>query len=474
MGTVCPICEASPPESATHCPRCGFPTELYPTLHGPITIAPAPAIEELIEGPPPPAAPAVGGGVSPATAVNASIVQGLEERVALLSTLDRDAPDVTGELCEAALNEASGRAADAQQILRSAQGRLDRETEELLGRHITDLEARGKALQETGLRVALEDQLARVAESVLAGEVAAAVPALQAAERRVGLIEAHWRGLQALVAQVMTLRAEAEALGIDIGNACGPLEAARASLATMPATEHDLDVTAQAAAQALMVLHELIPPALEAELQRHQATLEAHHAPARVRAPARKLHAEASEHLREGRLDSAILSLRELRGELARLEREAPPPAPRVEAPAPVATSPVVPTAPSAASAGETPSVSELAAAPAPVASAPIPSPATPPAAGPSAAVPDRAPGAGVAAPAASAPGEPDVLGALMRKARSLAARVRALPPDSTEAADAAKAIQEATLLLKARRFAEADAALTRLMRTLASLPVRS
>ena len=468
MGTDCPICEATPSASATHCPKCGFPTALYATLHGPVDLGPTPTPDEdggNLPSPPGAAKPAP----SAEAAVNATIVRGLEERVALLSTIDRDAPDVTGELCEAALNEASGRVADAQQVLRSAQGRLDREAEELLARHVTDLEARGRTLQETGLHLALEDPIARIAESAAAGDVESAVPALAAAERRVGLIEAHWRGLQALVAQVMTLRAEAEALGIAVSDSVQTLEAARASLATMPATEHDLDVTAQAAASALMALHEAVPPALEAELARHREALDAHPKGSRAGTPARKLHAEASQHLKEGRLDSAILSLRALREELARLEREPPPPPPAPERAPP----PTVETAP--------------APVPPPVVVAPPESAAPPPAAvGPptvvaAPSVPAAPPG-GARSPAESpAPASPpparigaEAIGELLRKARSLAARVRSLPPDSAQAASAARAIQEATDLLKARRFEEADAALTRLMRTLAATPARS
>jgi hypothetical protein len=459
VGTVCPVCEASPAALATHCPRCGFPTALYATLHGPVDLGPAPVADGLVEGAPPSlgSAPPTRSAVGPEATVNATIVQALVERVALLSTVDRDAPDVTGELCEAALNEAGGRVADAQQILRSAQGRLARETEELLGRHLADLEARGRTLQETGLRFPLEDQLAHIAENVVSGDVSAAVPGLLAAERRVGLIESHWHGLQALVAQVMTLRAEAEALGIEVGNACERLEAARASLATMPATEHDLDVTAQAAAEALMALHEAIPPALEAELARHQVALGSHEAPAPAATSARKLHDEVSQHLREGRLENAIASLRELRAELARLERE----------PAPV--SPVPP-----------PPAAEPLRAPAPEPVAPVE--AGPPEGAAARGVPPPPPGraavseAGAAPPPAPAPATagPEVVAGLLRKARSLAARVRSLPPDSPEAASAAQEIHDATELLRAKRFAEADAALSRLMRTLTVPPARS
>jgi hypothetical protein len=62
----------------------------------------------------------------------------------------------------------------------------------------------------------------------------------------------------------------------------------------------------------------------------------------------------------------------------------------------------------------------------------------------------------------------------LLKKARSLAARVRTLPPDSETARDAAVQIREATDLLRARKLTEADLTLTRLMRMLASEPART
>ncbi len=440
MDEPCPVCGEPLPGTAAHCPKCGFPRALLDRLDGPVALAELPLESE----PPPPASarsPAAGRAEPPPEAeLNAALAHTLEERSELLRTIDQESPDLTAELCEAALNEASGRLSDAQQILRSAQGRLDRETEELLARHLADLEARGRALEASGLRLALEDELAHLAEEFVGGEPAASVAGLLAVERRVARIETHWRGLQGLIAQVTTLRREAAALGIDVDAGPDRLAATRATLATLPATEHDLDAAAQAAAQTLMQLHERIPPGLEAELARHAEALAGvppH--PARAQT-ARKLHAEATRHLREGRLVDAVQSVSELRAELRALAEEArraPPPPVHVPAPAPVVEPTIVEPSPA-------------------VSTAPI-SEATRPSAS-----------AEAASPAAFDPADPQAVAALMQKARALAVRIRGLPPDSPEAQQAARQIHEATDLLRARRFEEADAALTRLMRSFA------
>jgi tetratricopeptide (TPR) repeat protein len=71
----------------------------------------------------------------------------------------------------------------------------------------------------------------------------------------------------------------------------------------------------------------------------------------------------------------------------------------------------------------------------------------------------------------AEPPGE--FLNRLLVKARSLAAQVRSLPPDSEIAYEAAAEIRRATELLRARQLDEAEATLGRLMRTLESEPAQ-
>ncbi len=470
MATSCPACATSVAAGASHCPKCGFPIALAGALHGPLP--PPPAEPDGAEAPSAlPELPVRRRDPRPDADVTGALARALEQRTELLATLDPEAPDVTAELCEAALNEASGRVADAQQVLRSAEGRLDRETEELLGRHLADLESRGKALEATGLRLALEEELGRLAETLVADAPATSIAGLLAAERRVARIEAHWRGLQALLAQVTTLREEAADLGVTVDARADRLQALRANLGSIASGERELDAVAQAAAEALMALHEAIPPALEQELARHRATLDAHPSHLPRSRSARRLHAEAKEHLAEGRLEGAVQSVHELRKELVELAREA-----KEAAEAEAARPPPVPAAPPSAAPSR----------PRPVeAPTRIPRPAPAPAPLPEVAPPEPAPpevvAAAAEAPVAPAPPAPEpavpdaeAVAMLLKKARGLAARVRALPAESEEALSAARQIHEATELLRARRFAEADAALTRLMRALAVPTSRS
>lgn len=456
--TSCPVCEAPVDEDADHCSKCGLPALLRGRLDGPLTDPP-----EVDDTPVPEPAPRLGTAMpreGPEAEVNASLAKALEERTELLLTIDPDAPDVTGELCEAALSEAAGRVSEAQQVLRSAQGRLDRETEELLARHLESLETRGRLLESSGLRLALDEELGTLAESMVASGAASSVAALREAEHRMDGIEAHWRGLQGLISQVTTLRQQAAELGIGLDHLSDPLASVRSNLATKPATERDLDVAAQVATQALMQLHEAIPPALERELGAHAKTIEAHRGKRSRAQSARRHHADAVRHLAEGRLEDAVHSIRELREALEELAREIeeppPPPAPSAPTPPPpvvAATTPAPTPVPSTPPAPEATAAAE-----------PAPPPAPPPRTPSREATPAAAPPA-----AAPPPGAPDaeVVATLMKKARSLAVRVRSLPPDSEEAARAAREIHAATELLRAGRYSEADAALSRIMRSL-------
>jgi len=156
------------------------------------------------------------------------------------------------------------------------------------------------------------------------------------------------------------------------------------------------------------LLHEAIPTSLEEELARHATTLDGYpedHVPSAV---ARRLHLEATRHLKKGRLPEAVQSVRDLRRAIEAVEKEASTRAP----------------APSAADiARET---------------------------------------------------EAEMLDRLLKKARSLAARVRTLPPESETAREAAAEIRSATEMLRARELVQADQTLARLMRMLSAEPERS
>jgi len=152
-----------------------------------------------------------------------------------------------------------------------------------------------------------------------------------------------------------------------------------------------------------MLLHEAVPSALNEELERAEKAIDRYpedHVPSAV---AKRLHLEATRHLKKGRLTEAVRSVQELRRELAELEVAAAA-APSVAPPTPLAI--------------ET---------------------------------------------------EDEMLDRLLKKAWSLASRIRTLPPDSDIAHDAAVQIREATEFLRSRMLKEADLTLSRLMRILST-----
>jgi len=359
---------------------------------------------------PPPRASHTAHVLSPEEDLNAAISRDLRTKMELVRELGRGAPDLTNELCQAALSEADGRISEALAILRSAQSRLETESDELVRRRLAELGERRVSLERTGARIAVGDDLRRAHEALDAGERDDAIRNVIDTERRMAQFESDWRGLQGLLAQVEGLRSEASELGIPLGEITGEVEAIRDRLREPNLTEEVLDAVAQDAAQTLMLLHEAIPSALTEELARAETTIDRYpddHAPSAV---AKRLHLEATRHLKKGRLPEAVRSVQELRRELAELE---------------------------------------VAAAASPATSAP-------------------------SAEATAQETEDEMLDRLLKKARSLASRVRTLPPDSDIAHDAAVQIREATDLLRARQLKEADLTLSRLMRMLAAVPTRS
>ncbi len=417
MPTSCPICEQPIPSTAAHCAVCGFPTGLaiegLRSLAGnggevgesrePSGPAPSGAASPPVRSKVVPAAP------SPEAELNAAISRDLRERMELVQELGHG-PDVTSELCQAALGEAEGRVAEALAILRSAQRRLEHETEQVLRQRLALLTERREVLDRTGARFAVGPDFERLSAAVEAGEREEAVGLLLGVERRLGQFESDWKGLQGLLAQIEGLRNEAAELGLPLGEISSELEAIRDRLSQRELSEYALDTFAQEAAQTLMLLHEAIPASLEEELGRTETTLNQLPDGHAWGAVARKLPLEAGRHLKKGRLAEAMPSLRELRGALAELRKE----------------------------------------------SAPETGPAPP------------------IAPVADSDEEDELLEKLLKKARSLAARVRTLPPESEAARDAAVQIREATDLLRTRQLKEADLTLTRLMRLLANEPPRT
>jgi DNA repair exonuclease SbcCD ATPase subunit len=410
--TSCPICEQPIPSTVGHCSVCGFPTGL--AIEGLRSIGPNGATASELESPLPlsekPPAPVI----EPPSAeaeMCATISRDIRGKLDYVRELGRGAPDVTNDMCQAALSEAEGRVTEALDVLRRAQQSLDRQTGELLQRRLASLQEREAALRETGVRFALGPDLKRLEDAIESGQREVAAGSLVETERRVTQFESDWRGLQGLLRQIDTLRKEATELGIPLGEISGEVSEIRDQLRGPDLTEDALDSVAQAAAQTLMLLHEAIPTSLEEELGRHESVLGHYPEDHPPSAAARRLHTEATRHLKKGRLSDAVQSVRELRREIDRLEqsRELHEVAVGV---------------------GET--------APAPPVEAPVET-------------------------------EAETLNRLLKKARSLAGRVRTLPPESELAREAAAQIRDVTELLRARELRGADQALARLMRMLSA-----
>jgi hypothetical protein len=409
--TSCPICEQPIPSTVGHCSVCGFPTAL--AIEALRSLGPNGATDAELAAPPHAETRAPGPATEPPSAeaeLCASISREIRGQLEFVRDLGRGAPDPTSDMCQAALNEAEGRVTEALDVLRRAQHSLGRQTDELLRGRLASLKSRESALRETGIHFALGGDLHRLADSIEGGQRESAVGLLVETERRVAQFESDWRGLQGLLRQIDTLRKEAADLGIPLGEIAGEVSEIRDQLRGADITEEALDEVAQAAAQTLMLLHEAIPTSLEDELLKHETVLDRYpddHAPS---AAARRLHGEASRHLKKGRLSDAVQSVRELRREIERLEQSR--------------------------------ELREVAVG------APAPPPSPPP-----------------------AETEAETLERLLKKARSLAGRVRTLPPDSELAREAASQIREVTDLLRNRELRGADQALARLMRMLSAEP---
>jgi hypothetical protein len=409
VATSCPICEQPIPSTVGHCSVCGFPTTL--AIEGLRSLGPdgSSSVEVDVAAATPPPGPAVAPPLSAEAELCASISRDIRGKMDYVRELGRGAPDVTSDLCQAALSEAEGRVNEALDVLRRAQRGLDRQTDDLLAHRLSSLQSREAALRETGVRFAIAGDLNRLKAAIDSGQREVAAGLLVETERRVTQFESDWRGLQGLLRQIDSLRKEASELGIPLGEIAGEVAEIRDQLQEPDITEDALDTVAQSAAQTLMLLHEAIPTSLEEELGRHEAVLDRfpeEHVPS---TSARRLHAEAARHLKKGRLTDAVQSVRELRREIERLEQSRELHEVALGAPAPTEVAPV-----------ET---------------------------------------------------ESETLDRLLKKARSLAGRVRTLPPDSEVARDAAVQIRDVTDLLRNRELRGADQALARLMRMLSAEP---
>ena len=310
--------------------------------------------------------------LSPEEDLNAAISRDLRSKMELARELGRGAADLTNELCEAALSEAEGRASEALGILRSAQSRLESQTDELVRQRLTELGERRESLEKTGAHISVGDDLRLGLGPPRYGRAGGrGFRRVVDTDRRMTQFESDWRGLQGLLAQVEGLRSEASEIGIPLGEIASEVEAIRDRLREPNLTEDALDVVAQEAAQTLMLLHEAIPSALAEELLKGESVLDRYPEDHAASAVAKRLHLEVMRHLKKGRLAEAVRSVQDLRRELAELEVAA-------------AASPAIAAIPG-------PTIEET---------------------------------------------EEEMLDRLLKKARSLASRVRTLPPDSDIAHD--------------------------------------
>lgn len=419
MPSSCPVCEQPIASTAVHCAVCGFPTSL--AIEGLRSLDPPTGSEAEGNGAAVPvpalgsANPSAGESAPLLPAPEAELIEvisrDLRTKVGLVRELGRG-PDVTSDLCQAALSEAEGRVAEALDILRSAQSRFDVEIDQLFRQRLELLSRRRVELESTGVRFAVQADLRKLSETVASGTREEGVAQLIEVERRFAQFESDWKGLEGLLHQIEGLHREASELAYPLGEISGEITAIRDRLRDAELTEESLDAIAQEAAQTLVLLHEAIPASLEADLKRVAETLDELPEEYPPAAAARRLHLEAGRDLHKGRLAEAIRGVHALRRELEALERPPPVPAPAVPPP---------------------PASAEPAAAPAPVES------------------------------------ENEMLGRLLKKARSLAGRVRTLPPESETSREAAVHIREATDLLRSRKLKEADETLSRLMRMLST-----
>ena len=319
-------------------------------------------------------------------------------------------------MTQAALTQADGRMGEALGLLRSAQSRLFHRMSEVFASRVGELEKREQSLRHDGVGADFKSEIASMRTQFESGQRLDSIELLVATDGRLAHLESDWSGLRSLLAQIDTLREAAHRMGTDLPEVEQDVAQVRALLGEIATNGDALDKSAQIAARALMLLHEALPPILEEELVQQNQRL--------TRVPpeheggrrARSLHAEASRHLRRGRLTDASSRLKELREVLETL----PTAPPRAE---PVATEPPRLTATIGAG------------------------------------------GRTTLEPTPPAPGE--ALGRLLLKARELAARVRSLPQDSEVAFEAAAEIRRATELLRSRKLEEAESTLARLMRTL-------
>ncbi|HZY71222.1 MAG TPA: hypothetical protein VFF67_09640 [Thermoplasmata archaeon] len=437
MPVDCPICAKPVSDDRTSCPVCGFPTALAPDAAH-IRDEPEPPAPRTDRSAPRAVASARGTGgpgANPQADLTHRLAVEIRSGLAVVQELGADSAEIQSELRQAALTQADGRTSEAVGLLRGALARVQKRTEDTCARRLDELAERQAALVDDGVGADFGSEFAVVRARLAANDRKGAAEALRDVEGKIVRVETDWKGLHALITQIEQLRTAARAAGRTIPEVESDLAQVRTVLAESPLKLEVLDTAAQTASRALMLLHESLPPLLEAELSEHAKTLTgfpADHPPARR---ARALHGDTSRHLRRGRLAEATTSLRELREAIQALKEL--PPEPPAAPPPPVAPVAVAAPPPRVPSVAPSPAVADPEPEPTPVREVPA-----------------------------------VTLERLLRQARDLAARVRALPHESEVAFEAAAEIRRATEFLRARKLDEAERTLTRLMLTLSAEPV--
>jgi hypothetical protein len=419
----CPVCDQPVPSAATFCSSCGYPTALA-----------LDALRALSDGDPTPVTPGAGRPSAPAKRRPARsatpdaqeeqcarVAQETDTHLGILQELGGDTLDVATDLRQAALAQADGRVVEALDILRRGLGRVQDQAQALFDRRVKELEDRDAVLKRSGVNSNIRSDTHAMREMFAGGRRIEAIALMKSTHQFLSRIEGDWKGLQGLLRQIETLREAVRETGQEPPEVEEDIRSVRGALSGPGVSIEGLDAASQTAARAVMLLNEALPVAITEELEAHDATLARFGADPDTTRVARNLHTEAIRHLRRGRLPEASASLRQLRAAIRSLKTLPPPEEP---GPAPAELLTV--------------GGAEERVAP----EAPRPPP-----------------------PAAE--GTSEFLNRLLTKARELAARVRTLPPESEIAFEAAAEIRLATELLRGRKLDEAEATLTRLMRTL-------
>ncbi len=416
MSERCSVCGADVPPGTERCDRCGFPRALA------LTVPPA--------GPPPSAAePAAHPGVASEarataraaphrSAVTSAAAKELFGRAGRLRELGLDTRPLELALKDAALREAWGDTDAAVAELRRANERLNAAVAEALGSRLSRLTTRRAKLVDAGVEVATDPALDTVPGLLEHGDVSSALEILRASETSVDQTASAWTELEEAFGEVAGLRDLALRLGLSVGEVSDRVGPARSRLGAGNVRTAQIETARKEARRELEELSgALADPAratLDDLLRRSESAdldpLETN----RLRA----LGDRAAHQLAEHRVADSLRALIELKEAIAPFGEGA--------------------------------------------------------AEGPPSGAATTSRSSGATKPSRAVPSAEISAESLLAKARSFASKVRALPPDSLAAREAAAQIREATDLLRQGKLAEADATLTRLMRTFGDPDARS